>query len=331
MKNIFSYKTAGLVLLAFLWSCDQKNDGVISPIDPEKIPQVILFDDEEAGEEEDSDETSFKLTLLDKIDPEGKELGGKITPLTANVTVNFKVTDIEGFSKISDYILSAEGSYEKDECNDEDVAATFNTSTGEGTVVFPAGAEEVEINFELNDKLFDDKIVNKDDRSFKVQITGVTGGNGVVVANKDLEFEHKVLDDDVIFAEWELDTKKDLKSFQNLFGSLHEDIAGLKENEIKGIKFQFGLNQLEIEVELKEEEENDCGEMENKTIEIEAEYDDLTDDKKEGDIKFIVEVEDEAGYVEEVEYEGSFKISGEILTITLSVDGVEKTLTLKLD
>lgn len=331
MKNIFSYKTAGLVLLAFLWSCDQKNDGVISPIDPEKIPQVILFDDEEAGEEEDSDETSFKLTLLDKIDPEGKELGGKIIPLTANVTVNFKVTDIEGFSKISDYILSAEGSYEKDECNDEDVAATFNTSTGEGTVVFPAGAEEVEINFELNDKLFDDKIVNKDDRSFKVQITGVTGGNGVVVANKDLEFEHKVLDDDVIFAEWELDTKKDLKSFQNLFGSLHEDIAGLKENEIKGIKFQFGLNQLEIEVELKEEEENDCGEMENKTIEIEAEYDDLTDDKKEGDIKFIVEVEDEAGYVEEVEYEGSFKISGEILTITLSVDGVEKTLTLKLD
>ncbi len=331
MKNIFSYKTAGLVLLAFLWSCDQKNDGVISPIDPEKIPQVILFDDEEAGEEEDSDETSFKLTLLDKIDPEGKELGGKIIPLTANVTVNFKVTDIEGFSKISDYILSAEGSYEKDECNDEDVAATFNTSTGEGTVVFPAGAEEVEINFELNDKLFDDKIVNKDDRSFKVQITGVTGGNGVVVANKDLEFEHKVLDDDVIFSEWELDTKKDLKSFQNLFGSLHEDIAGLKENEIKGIKFQFGLNQLEIEVELEEEEENDCGEMENKTIEIEAEYDDLTDDKKEGDIKFIVEVEDEAGYVEEVEYEGSFKISGEILTITLSVDGVEKTLTLKLD
>ncbi|NBA85355.1 hypothetical protein GVN16_06255 [Emticicia sp. CRIBPO] len=331
MKSIFSYKTAGLVFLAFLWSCDQKNDGVISPIDPEKIPQVILFDDEEAGEEEDSDETSFKLTLLDKIDPEGKELGGKIIPLTANVTVNFKVTDIEGFSKISDYILSAEGSYEKDECNDEDVAATFNTSTGEGTVVFPAGAEEVEINFELNDKLFDDMIVNKDDRSFKVQITGITGGNGVVVANKDLEFEHKVLDDDVIFAEWELDTKKDLKSFQNLFGSLHEDIAGLKENEIKGIKFQFGLNQLEIEVELEEEEENDCGEMENKTIEIEAEYDDLTDDKKEGDIKFIVEVEDEAGYVEEVEYEGSFKISGEILTITLSVDGVEKTLTLKLD
>lgn len=331
MKNIFSYKTAGLALLVFLWSCDQKNDGVISPIDPEKIPQVILFDDEEAGEEEDSDETSFKLTLLDKIDPEGKELGGKIIPLTANVTVNFKVTDIEGFGKISDYILGAEGSYEKDECNDEEVAATFNTSTGGGTVIFPSGAEEVEINFELNDKLFDDKIVNKDDRSFKVQITGVTGGNGIVVANKDLEFEHKVLDDDVIFAEWELDTEKDLKSFQNLFGSLHEDIAGLKENEIKGIKFQFGLNQLEIEIELEKEEENDCGETENKTIEIEAEYDDLTDDKKEGDIKFIVEVEDEAGYVEEVEYEGSFKISGEILTITLSVDGVEKTLTLKLD
>lgn len=331
MKNKLNYKIPGLALLLLLAGCDEKNEGVVIPIDPEKIPQVILFDDEEAGEEEDSDETGFKLTLLDKIDPEGEELGGKIIPLASEVTVNFKISDIEGFGKISDYILGAEGSYEVDDCNDKSVVTNFNTSTGVGSVVFPAGAEEVEVNFELNDALFDDEVVNKGDRSFKVQITGITGGNGGVIANTDIEFKHKVLDDDVVFAEWELDVSSDLKNFKDLFGDLDGDLKGLTEKDIKGIKFEFGLNELQIEIELEEEEENDCGEMENKTIEIEAEYDDLTDDAKEGDIKFIVEVEDEDGYIEEVEYEGSFKIVGEIMTITLAVDGTEKTLKLKLD
>ncbi|MCD8538838.1 MAG: hypothetical protein LRY55_03035 [Leadbetterella sp.] len=327
MRNEF--KICILVLALLTGSCDKKNDGVIQPVDPEKLPQVILFDDEEAGETEDSDEAEFTLTLLDRIDPSGEELGGTVVPLASGVTVSFEISDIEGFDRVGDYILEAEASYEIDDCNDEDVPVTFDPATGKGTVVFPAGAEEVEVTFVLNEDLFDDDIVNDDDRGFKVRLTGVTGGSEPVVANTDLEFEYKVLDDDVIFGEWELED--DLDGFKALFGFLDDDIPGLAAAEIKGIRFEFGLNELEIEIELEEEEEDDCGEWDNKTIEIEAEYDDLTDDKKEGEIRFIVEVEDEEGFVEEVEYSGTFVIKGEIMEITLEVDGTQRTLKLKRD
>jgi hypothetical protein len=313
-----------------LWACDQKNEDVIEPLDPNARPQVILFDNEEEGVEEDNDGASFSLTLLDRIDPEGEELGGKVIPLTANVTVNFKVTDLEGFDKISDYILDVEASYEVDDCNDEDVTVSFNPTNGEGTVVFPAGAEEVEVNFELNDGLFDDDEVNEDGRGFKVQITGISGGGSNVVVNSDLEFELKVLDDEVIFAEWELDVDDELADFKALFAEANEDVADLVANDIDGIKFEFGLNGFEIEIELEEEEENDCGELEQKTIEIEAEYDGLTDDDTSGEIKFIIEI-DEDDKFEELEYEGTFEIENGVMTITLSIDGTERTLTLNLD
>lgn len=315
MKNTFKISILGLSLLLTLWSCDKKNDDVIEPIDPKNLPQVILFDDEEGGEEEDSDEASFTLTLLDKIDPDGEELGGKIIPLTSNVTVNFQVDDIEGFDNIGDYILGAEASYEIDDCEDEDVAVTFNTATGAGSVTFPAGAEEVEINFELNDGLFDDDDVNDDDRGFKVKITGVAGGDGKVLANTDLEFEYKVLDDEVIFNEWYFDID-DLENFKDIFGDANEDIADLEEGDIDEVKFEFGLNGFEIEIVLEEEELNDCNELENKTIEIEAEYDDLTDDDTSGDIKFIIEVDEDDKY-EELEFEGTFEIVNGVMTITL--------------
>lgn len=313
-------------MLLTLWSCDKRNAGVVEPIDPNNLPQVILFDEEEAGELENSDETSFTLKLLDRIDPTGEELGGKIIPLTSDVTVNFEITEFEGFDNIADYILGASAQYEIDDCNDGEVAITFNTTTGVGSVTFPAGVEEVEVNFELNDALFDDDEVNEDSRGFKVKITGLTNATNVV-ANTELEFEHIVLDDDVIFGEWSFDIA-DLENLKDIFGDANEDIADLEEDDINEIKIEFGLTGFEIKIELVETELDDCGEEENIEIEIEAEYNDLTDDATSGDISFIIEKENEDGSVEELEYSGTFEINNGVLTITLE-DG--KSFSVYLD
>jgi hypothetical protein len=332
MKNIINIGWLSLVLLLPFASCDQRNKDVVTPIDPNAIPQIILFDEEEAGEFENSDEASFTLTLLDKIDPEGEELGGKIIPLTADVTVKFEVTDIEGFDNIGDYIKDIEAKYEVDDCNDEDVTVAFDPATGQGSVTFPKDVEEVEVTFELDDELLDDDEVNEDDRGFKVVITEIVGGNGVVF-NEDLEFEFKVLDNEKIFTEWFLNIEDDLADFLELFGDLDEDVADLEASDIDEITFEFGFDKLEIKIKLEEEEEDECeaGEFDNKEIELEGEYDELTDDDTEGDVKLIVEVENEDGSVEEVEYEGNFEIDGNELTLTLTVGDVEKTLVLYLD
>jgi hypothetical protein len=59
-------------------------------------------------------------------------------------------------------------------------------------------------------------------------------------------------------------------------------------------------------------------EVVNEEIEIEAEVDDVTDDDVIGDLVFIVELEDDNGFITEVEYSGTFSRSGNTLTLLLT-------------
>lgn len=334
--TIYTIIIAATMLL--MAGCDKKNKDVVMPLSANEFPQVITFDDEGDGDLEDEDKFSFVLTLNDRKDPEGNELTGKIVPLTTDATVSFEIDDFEGFSKLSDYIKGVEAFYEVDDCTTASVNVQFNANTGKGTVVFPKGVEEVEIEFETDDNLFDDNVLNTNDRTITIKLTNVTGG-GNVTYNKAAEFTYEVLDDEAIHGEWEVDHNNatEFAAFKALFGLINDDVKNLTAANVNEIKISIEYGEVQVEIELKQTETvTECGvsSVQNKVIEIEASIEDITTAKTKGDIEFAEEIEQSNGSLEEFVYKGGFEIVGSLLKLTLQgeYDGNETakiTLNLK--
>lgn len=309
---------AGILLAG----CSKENDDVEKPLSSEAFPQVIRMDDEGGGDLEDEDKFSFEITLNDRVDPDGEELGGKVVPLESDVTVSFIVKDPEGFPRIADYIKDVKAFYEVDDCNEEDVDVQFNATTGVGTVVFPKGVEAVEVEFEVDEDYFDDGILNTEERSLVVALTGVTPAGAGVTFNSAVEFKYEVLDKDGIHGDWELDPSDaaQFAAFKALFGLVNEDIKDLKAEDVDKIEIAIEYDEVKVVVELKETETvTECGKTEvvNKVIEIEAELDDLDTLTDEGEIAFVGEVEQDDTTIKEFEYSGEFKITGSTLELEL--------------
>jgi hypothetical protein len=309
---------AGILLAG----CSKENDDVEKPLSSDAFPQVIRMDDEGGGDLEDEDKFSFEITLNDRVDPDGEELGGKVVPLDNDVTVAFEVKDLEGFTRISDYIKDVSAFYEVDDCNEADVPVTFDASTGKGTVVFPKGVEAVEVEFEVDEDFFDDGMLNTDERSLVVALTGVTPAGTAVTFNPAIEFKYEVLDKDGIHGDWELDPSDaaQFAAFKALFGLVNEDIKDLKAEDVDKIEIAIEYDEVKVVVELKETETvTECGKTEvvNKVIEIEAELDDLDTLTDEGEIAFVGEIEQDDTTIKEFEYSGEFSITGSTLRLEL--------------
>lgn len=324
--NIFKYSVLSLLLLALV-ACDKKNDNVIEPLAGENFPQILNLADEGDGEQEDEDKFSFKITLADRVDPKGESLEGRIVPLQKTVRVNFEVTSFKGFSKLSDYIEDATAFYEIDDCNTSedmniDLHLTFDKATGKGSVDFPAGVEEVEVEFETNPDLFDDDILNTSDRKIEIQLSSVVAGDEKVVVNTANKFEYEVLDDESVYGSYEVDVD-DAAQFQKfiaLFGLINEDVKNLTANEVEEIEVEFQYGEFKAVIVLKETEQVDeCGEVEtvNKEIEIEGGIEELSTNALEGDVEFADDLEQEDGSEIEFKYKGGFKMIGSTLQLTL--------------
>jgi hypothetical protein len=328
-----------LILSSFLYtSCDKENDDFVKPVSGSDFPQVIVMDEDGAGDLEDEDKFSFKLTLNDRVDPAGKELGGVIVPLDEDVTVSFEIKDLEGLTNLSDYIKDISAFYEVDDCNEKDVEVQFDKATGKGTVIFPKGVEEVEVEFETDEDFFNDGIFNTKERGLTVALTGIqVTGNGIAF-NPAVEFTYEVLDDEGVHGDWELDISDpaQFSAFKELFGSLNEDISDLKAVDVDKIEISIEYNEVKVVVELKETESiTECGQTEivNKTIEIESDLEELTTLSADGDIEFAGEIEQDDTTIKEFVYKGSFKIVGDSMELELEgeFDGDEinkKTLLL---
>ena len=334
----------GTLIIAFIFfSCDKKNDDLVKPLSSSDFPQVIILADEGDGDLEDEDKFSFKITLSDRTDPDGDEPAGKIVPLDEAVIVQFKVKEFEGFSNLSDYILGAEAFYEIDDCTTSldqgvDLNLQFDVATGTGTVTFPPGVEEIEIEFETDDALFDDNLFNTDKRSITIELTGMNGGKGVAV-NKTANFTYAVQDDEGIYGEWKLDVSDPVifTRFKELFGLINDDIKNLVAADVDEILLVFEYGEIKAQVVLKETEQiDDCGTPDtvNKVIEIEAETEELSDEDMEGEVEFGETLELNNGSFREFAYAGSFIITGNLLSITLEGEyGDDKTndITLELE
>ncbi|RYE16545.1 MAG: hypothetical protein EOP51_25590, partial [Sphingobacteriales bacterium] len=244
MKNI-GYFILSLLMLV-LTACDKKNSDVVTPKTGDAFPQIINFSDEGDGAVEDEDKFSFKLTLADRVDPDGKSLEGRIVPLKATARVSFEITDFEGFIKLSDYIKEAKGFYEIDDCTTSedtgvDLHLVYDAATGKGSVDFPAGVEEIEIEFETDADLFDDHILNTAARKLEIKLTLVDANGQKVVVNAANKFEYEVFDDEAIYGKYELDVDDaaQFEKFIELFGLVNEDIKGLKAADVDEINIEF--------------------------------------------------------------------------------------------
>jgi hypothetical protein len=319
MKKLLVIALKMLVLSAV--SCDKQKDDLVTPLTSEEFPQVFKFDDEGDGDLEDEDKFGVVITLADRQDPTGADLGGKVIPLDAEVTISFEVSEFEGFAAISNYIKDVSAFYEVDDCNEADVPVTFNTTTGKGTVTFPRGVEEIEIEFETNDALFDDDILNTADRFISFKMTGITGGQNVTF-NGEGEFKYEVLDDEGIHGEWELDASDPIMfaRFKSLFGLISEKVNDLEASEVDKIVISVEYDEVKVEIELTETETiTECGSTEvvNKVIEIEAGIEELDLQSFDGEIEFADDLEQENGTEKEFIYKGSFEIAGKVLMIKL--------------
>ncbi|OOQ57321.1 hypothetical protein [Mucilaginibacter pedocola] len=326
MKKL-KYILSLALLLAFT-ACDKRNDNVVTPNVGDAFPQIIKLADEGDGELEDEDKFSFKIDLADRVDPSGESLEGKIIPLKKTVKVNFEVGDIKGFSKLSDYIKDAKAFYEIDDCTTSEDAnislnLVFDANTGKGSVDFPAGVEEIEVEFETNDALFDDDVLNTTDRSLEVKLTGLANAESDVTVNTANTFKYEVLDDEGIHGEYELDVNNaaEFNKFIALFGLINEDVKGLKASDVDEITIEFAYDEFKAVIKLKETEMvTECGETEekNKEIEIEGGLEELGLKTLSGDVEFADDIEQEDGTEAEFKYSGSFEISGKELVLTLT-------------
>ncbi len=314
-------------MLLFVTSCDKKNDDLVEPPSASDFPQVIKFDDEGDGDLEDEDKFSFKLTLNDRVDPSGDELGGTVVPLKEDVTVLFEVKEWEGFNSLSEYIKGVKAFYEIDDCTTSedagiDLNVSFDAATGKGSVRFPKDVTEVEVEFETDEDLFDDNDLNEDERSITLIVTGIQPAGKTITYNKAAEFKYEILDDEGIHGDWELDHEDaaQFAAFKKLFGMVNEDIADLSAGDVDKIEISVEYNEVKVVVELKEKETvEECGGTEevNKVIEIEADLEDLSTLTSEGDIEFVGELELDNGSIAEFVYKGSFKIIGGDLELVL--------------
>ncbi|MBC7933808.1 MAG: hypothetical protein H7Y86_00420 [Rhizobacter sp.] len=317
-----------IITASLLTGCDKENDDLVEPYASDRFPQVIKLDDEGDGGLEDEAGFSCVITLNDRKDPTGQELGGTVIPLPEDAIVSFEIKDLEGFSNLADYITGATAFYEIDDCTTSqdvniDLNVSLNLATGKGSVRFPKNVKEIELVFETNDAFFDDNVLNTEERSVSIELTGVTApAASNVVINNASSFKYEVQDDEGIHGDWELDASNaaQFAIFKQLFGFINSDIASLDAADVDKIEISFEYDEINIKVALVETESvTECGvtEIVNKEIEIETSLEELGILSADGDVEFVGEIEQSNGSLKEFVYKGSFAISGSLLTLTL--------------
>ena len=328
------------VSVVLVTACSKQKFEHTAVLDAEDFPKQMVLDEEDAGDLEDTDKASFEIKLTDGIDPEGMELSGKPQVLEAATTVQFQLKDPEGFSNWNEYILDGTAFYEVDDCTTSedlgvDLQFTFDPATGSGSVIFPAQVNSIEIELELEPAIMDDAVENSDDRGFTFSLTAIGAATDKLVLNTDIETTFRLYDDEKVFGSWELDHNDaaELSNIIDLFTVANSDFSGLTATDIDNIEAEFAFDEFKLVITLAETETVDeCGtpEQVNLEIELEGEWEELSD-ATSGTAHFIVEREEENGFITEVEYEGEFERIGNTLTLTLKgTDGDFETNELTL-
>lgn len=303
-KIVYSF-----VALTFLFAGCAENDLEISPND-KSFPFRIILDAEEGAGLAGEDEYDLEIKFADFTGdlPEG------------TITLQYEIEGEESFNgtvEIDKIVYEVE----IDDCVYER-ELDFDAEAQTITITSDSDLESLPESFEIVFSIPDDSDV---EGGFKFSLTGIEAGNANVILGAPYEFEYQVLDSEVA-GEWylALESSEDFERFKNTFGVISPELLEVNFEDITGnIILEFGFEEVQIEIELNETEEV-CSdgeiETENKTIEIEAEY-----EAEDGELKFegshfIIgddgEIEDELDF----ELEGVYSLNPENGSIEISIN-----------
>lgn len=283
MKNLIKNTFAALALALAFTACVEEDFEYPQDAESEEL-FILALDADEGGASESETDYGLEVAFLDYF--------GELPE--AEVTLSFELKDAEGMEIGSEdnQVHIKEVIYEIDDCTEGELDFTFNAD-GTGTITLKPDSEigmpeAFEIVFNLpfetliddgeeeDESLLDDDIENEDDRGFVFEITGIASANEYIALNPVSEFEYKVLDNETITTEWELDLSDEavFEQFKEAFSPISADLAELDYAEVSAIKFEFEFEELAIKIELNEEEADECDptDFSNKEIEIEADF-----------------------------------------------------------
>jgi len=332
MKTLYKIFIPIFLLTAFTACVEQ---DFVEPKDGEEDSLfVLLLDANEGGTYES--ETDYKLEI--KFEDYIGELPDD------EIVLIYQLTDASGFD-IGDgdnQLNIKEVIYEIDDCNEGELAYTFNS--GEGTISITPDAEigmpesfEVVFNLPFNtviedgeeeeEAIFNDDIENEERPSFSFEVTGISSSNERIQFSPITTFEFELLDDETITTEWVLDISDEavFNVFKEAFSPVSAELSELVYEEISEIKFEFEYEEMAIKIELVEEEEDECeaGEFEAIEVEIEAEF-----EAEDGELvlegSYFVFNEDDGEPEEELDFilEAGYSISVQNETLIIQINSL---------
>jgi hypothetical protein len=280
------------------------------------FPFQLLLDAEEGADLADAEDYSVEIKFADYL-PDAT------LPKSA-ITLGYTLSDLEGDMIGNVTIDKIVYEVEMDDCiYERELNFTKDTDGLSGTITLSPDADlnTVPSSFEIVFTLPGEDATKG---SFKFELTDLTSNENVVLGSPRV-FEYEVLDNDVA-GEWEFEitSEEDLESFKSIFGHLNADLEKLTLGDITGkVKAEFEFEEMKFEIELSQEEEiTSCEngetetEVENKVIEIEADY-----NAEDGEIELEgshVIVNDEGIEEKELDFivEGEYEINEDDETLT---------------
>lgn len=267
-KHLYTLATA-VTLSAFVGCADNSLEE--KPND-NNFPLQLLLDAEEGADLADAEDYSIEVKLADYL-PDA------VLP-QRNVTIDYTIADLEG--DMVDHVAIDKIVYEvkKDDCvYEREVLFTVNTDGISGTITLSRDEDlkSIPASFEIILALPGEDETNG---SFKFELSNLKSTENVILGSPNV-FEYEVLDNDAA-GEWELEfnSEEEFEAFKSVFAPLNADLEKINFSDITGkVKAEFEFEEMKFEIELTEEEEiTTCEdgesetEIENKVIEIEAEY-----------------------------------------------------------
>lgn len=293
-------------MLVFAAACGD-NDLGINPKN-ENYPFRLVMDADEGADLADAEDYDIEVVFADYLGDLPNE------PITLTYVISDLEGDMVGAVEIDKIVYEVE----IDDClYERELEFTADGLTGTITISPDEDLESVPESFEIVVTL---PGVEGAEGSFVFTITSLQTASTNVILGLPASFEYQVLDNDVA-GEWEfeLSTEEEFETFKEVFGLLNTELNGLAFADITGkVTAEFEFEEMKFVVELAEEEEvTTCEdgevetEIENKIIEIEADY-----DAEDGELEF------EGSHVPETQ-ELDFKIEA-----TYSADGSSLTITI---
>lgn len=250
-----------LLTIAGAMSCADNNLDVLPKEDA--FPFQLILDTDEGGDLANAEDFGLEVAFADYL--------GDLPQ--ADIVISYA---LEGEDSFAGNVAIDEVIYVYEDENGCEWERTLEFDEASQTITLTKDPDTGELPSEF-EIVF--ALPGEDDTegTFTFELTGIQTDANVVIGGVRT-FEYEVLDHEVA-GEWvlELTTEEAFERFRSVFGAVSADLANTAYEDITGkVTIEFEYKEMKIEVELQEEEEScEDGEVEtdNKTIEIEAEYD----------------------------------------------------------